>query len=153
MGDMMPPVTEAWSQMELPPTYTANVTFIIKNYREMTEMCVHGQELKSKPFFLKGKTFQLGILPAGHSGQHWNDHTRWVFLHNLSTTKVRVKAELNVGGVNTDGSYMTIEPRGFTQKGVDLQKMKLTEEGSLEIKGTVTLADAGQAVAVGRDGT
>ena len=155
MGDIKPAVVEAWSQITR-PTYTVEVKFMIPNFGEEQRMCVIGEELKSKPFYVDGKEFQLGFQPAGRINSGYGNwvYDRNVFLHNHSDVKVRVKTDLRVGGLKTGMDYIDIEPRKCFKKLVStngIPHLKLTGDGSLEIEGTVTLI--GQAVAVGRDAT
>ena len=75
-------------------------------------------------------------------------------LHNLWDVKVRVKTDLRFGGLNTGVCYNDIEPGKCFKKQVTttinyITQFQLTEDGSLDIEGTVSLI--GQAVAVGRD--
>ena len=87
----------------------------------------------------------LGLTKQAKGGVQWRNIVRTLW-HNLSDETVKVKAELDVGRVKRNEPYV-IKPR----KSESELNFKLTEDGSLVIKGKVTLV--GQAVTVGRDGT
>ena len=75
-------------------------------------MCMIGEVLKSKPFYVDGKEFQLGFQPVGETEESRYEKCRYrnVLLHNLWDVKVRVKTDLRFGGLNTGVCYNDIEP-------------------------------------------
>ena len=109
-------------------------------------MCMIGEVLKSKPFYVDGKEFQLGFQPVGETEESRYEKCRYrnVLLHNLWDVKVRVKTDLRFGGLNTGVCYNDIEPGKCFKKQVStiinyITHLQLTEDGSLDIEGTVSL--------------